>query len=182
MCVSDPLPILVFNSMENKDFHLPDIGEDVLCFFGSAGMEDGYIIGSIYAGEIEPPNSSTDVRMVKFSDGSYFKFDRSGSIFECSIGTTKIELQKNQVSIETSQLVSIKSAANVKIEGSAQVSIESPILQLTVGGTTMQLTGSNATIASQDLTFTGNVSVTGNLDVSGTGTFLGPVTAPDFNS
>jgi len=46
----------------------------------------------------------------------------------------------------------------------------------------MKLTGSNATIASQDLTFTGNVSITGSLDVSGTGTFQGPVTAPDFNS
>lgn len=46
----------------------------------------------------------------------------------------------------------------------------------------MKLTGSNATIESQDLTFTGNVSVTGNLDVSGTGKFKGPVTAPDFNS
>lgn len=163
--VSDPLPIVIPNSIENRDFHLPDVGEDVLCLFGSAGLEDGYILGSIYAGDVVPPSSSADVRMVEFADGSKFSFDRSASTFEIEIGSTRIKLDQNSVNVEAASVVNIKT----------------PTLNLNVGGTIMQLNGSSATITSQDLTFRGNVSVTGNLSVSGNGTFSGTVHAPNVS-
>ena len=179
--VSDLLPIIVPNSLENKDFHLPDIGEDVLCLFGTSGLEDGYILGSIYAGEIAPPSESKDVRMVKFADGSVFKFDRKSSTFEIEIGSTKIKFDKNNVEVETSEKVAVKSRREVNIEGAAAVNIKTPVLNLNVGGTTMKLNGSNATIESQNLTFKGNMDVTGNLTVSGNGDFSGKVHASNIS-
>ncbi|WP_289171590.1 phage baseplate assembly protein V [uncultured Parasutterella sp.] len=179
--VSDPLPIVIPNSIENRDFHLPDVGEDVLCLFGSAGLEDGFILGSIYAGEVVPPSSSADVRMVEFADGSKFTFDRSASTFEIEIGSTRIKLDRDSVNVEAPQRVSVTSDQAVDIEGAAVVNIKTPTLNLNVGGTIMQLNGSSATITSQDLTFRGNVSMTGNLSVSGNGTFSGTVHAPNVS-
>ncbi|GAB1826813.1 phage baseplate assembly protein V [Turicimonas sp. TL08] len=178
--VSDLLPIVIPNSIENKDFWLPDIGEDVLCLFGTSGLEDGYILGSIYAGEIHAPSESKDVRMIKFSDGSVFKFDRSVSVFEIEIGSTKIKVDKNNVEVETVQKVALKSTSEVNIEGAAEVNIKTPVLNLMVGNTSMKLNGSKATIESKDLTFKGNVAVTGNLAVSGTGDFEGEVHSPNI--
>ncbi len=51
------LPVLQPNTIDNHDYRLPDIGEDVLCVFLS--KEDGYIVGSFYAG-VAPPENDRD--------------------------------------------------------------------------------------------------------------------------
>lgn len=184
--VSDPLPIVIPNSLKNQDFHLPDVGEDALCIFGTAGLEDGYILGSIYAGEVAPPDTSNDVRMVQFSDGSIFKFDRAVSTFDLIIGSSKVLIDPDNVTIETNSRVSIKSAATVDIAGTTAVNIQTAVLNLTVGGTQMSLNGSTATIATENLTFTGAVKIEGDLTVNGnqstagSGTFSGSVTASNI--
>lgn len=184
--LSKPLPIVLLNSLKNKDFVLPDPGEDVLCLFGTSGLEDGYILGTIYAGDVTPPAESKDIRMVKFADGSEFSFDRSGSVLDIKIGSSVIKVEKTKVSVETSAEVNIKAANTVNIEGSSQVNIKTSQLTLNVNGTTMSLTGSSATIESSQLTFKGamvidgQLSVQGNVTVSGTGAFSGNISAPNI--
>ena len=56
--VSFDLPVLHTNTFANKDYALPDVGEDVLCLFLPSGPEEGFILGSFYAGEIELPEAN----------------------------------------------------------------------------------------------------------------------------
>ena len=156
--VSYDLPVLQRNTLENSDYHMPSVGEDVVCVFPQGG-DDGFIIGSWYAGEITPPASTEDIRMVKFKDGTIVKYDMSSSTLTATIQGTEIKADPQTVDITGTQ--------TVNLNGGASVNIKAPVLTLTMGGTKMTLTGSSAVIDTTDITFTGNMNVTGNLDVNG---------------
>lgn len=87
---SDWLPVLQRKTLEDKDYSVPDIGEDVLCVFFHEAEETGFALGSFYAGEIELPASSQDKRVVKFKDGTIISYDRSSHTLKAQIGDTQI--------------------------------------------------------------------------------------------
>lgn len=166
--VSYDLPVIQRNTLENSDYHMPSIGEDVLCVFPQ-GSDDGFILGSWYAGEITPPASSADIRMVKFKDGTVIKYDMSSSTLTATIGGTEFKADPQTVDITGTQTVNIKAGAAINIIG--------PVATLTMGGTTMLLNNGNAVIDTKDITFTGDMHVTGDLDVKGESKFVGDITA-----
>ncbi len=173
--VSGDLQILQMNSLKNKAYWLPDVGEDVVCIFLGTGVEEGFILGATYAGAVKPPVNSQDKRAVHFADGSFFEYDRSASEFKVEIGASKVTVNKNKITAEATT-VEVKAASKVDIEGASQVNVKTPSFTLTTGGgATLTLSGSNAQISSSDLTFVGSMTVTGNLSVSGDITASGTV-------
>lgn len=173
--VSGDLQILQMNSLKNKGYWLPDVGEDVVCIFLGTGVEEGFILGATYAGAVKPPADSQDKRAVHFSDGSFFEYDRSASEFKIGIGASKVTVNKNKITAEATT-IEVKAASKVDIEGASQVNVKTPSFTLTTGGgATLTLSGSDAQISSSDLTFVGSMTVTGNLSVSGDITASGSV-------
>ena len=77
--VSYDLPIIVPQTMKNKDYALPDVGEQVLCIFLPTGNAAGFILGSLYSTVDKPPLSSADKRGTTFSDGTHIEYDRSSN-------------------------------------------------------------------------------------------------------
>lgn len=75
--VTDWLPIVVFQTMSNKDFVLPVVGETAVCLFLGNGIESGFYLGSIYSSVDKPPTSDANKRGIWFEDGSYVEYDRS---------------------------------------------------------------------------------------------------------
>ena len=173
--VSYDLPVLQRNTIANRDYAMPDIGEDVLCIFLPTGEEDGFILGSFYADEIDPPESSGDKRTVVFSDDTRISYDRATHELSITIGGTSIVANGDSITAETPQTINATAGATVNINAGSAVNIGAPVLNLTIGGTTMTLTGSSATITSSNLVLNGNITVTGNLDVTGNITATGPV-------
>lgn len=159
------LKILCRNSLNNKDYALPDIGEDALCLFLSGGIEDGFIIGTFYTGEVEPPSADPDVRMVKFSDGAFMSYNRKTGTLQAVVGDSRITATKSSISAETSSSITAK-AANISVEGSSQVTI----------------TSSQVTINAPQTSISGNVTIGGALSQGGgsgggNATFAGSVQA-----
>ena len=74
--VSYDLPVLVRGALQNKDYWLPDPGEQVVCLFLPSGNAQGFILGSLYSAKDAPPVSSRDKRHIKFSDGTTVEYDR----------------------------------------------------------------------------------------------------------
>ena len=179
------LPVIQRNTFKNSDYQMPDIGEDVLCVFLPSGTEEGFIIGSWYAGEVTPPESSEDKRTVVFADGTKISYDRAAHELTATIEGTKIKANRQNVDVETPQQVNVKAAQQVNVEGGASINLTAPVVTLTVGGTTMRLDGSQATITSENVRLTGSLYVTGNMavkgnaSVDGTGSFTGNVSAPN---
>lgn len=74
--VSDKIPVLVRGSSANRDYWLPDVGEQVVCLMLPNGHNAGICIGSYYTKAMPPNESNQNVRRITFSDGTYISYDR----------------------------------------------------------------------------------------------------------
>ena len=157
--VSYDLPVIQRNTLENHDYWMPDIGEDVLCVFLPTGSEDGFILGSFYADEIRPPASTENIRMVEFADGTKVSYNRESHELKATIDGTEIKANRDTVDIT--------GAKTVNVESATAINIKSTVITLTMGGTTMTLNGGNAIITTQNITFTGDMNCTGNAKING---------------
>ena len=120
--VSNDLPVIQRNTQDVKDYWLPAVGEDVLCLFLPCGEEDGFIIGSFYADEIEPPVSSETKRYIEFPDGAKFEYDWKESKLSAFIGDTQIEATENSVQVTGASEIKvtvpdIKFVGNLSVDG-----------------------------------------------------------------
>lgn len=70
------LNVLQRNTQDNKDYWLPDVGEQVEVLLDANG-EDGVILGAVYSDVDKPPFSDKNVRGTKFSDGAEFSYNRA---------------------------------------------------------------------------------------------------------
>lgn len=73
--VSAELPVLVRGSRNNKDYWMPDPGEQVLCLFLPNGRGQGYIVGSFYSAADSPPVTTEQKRSMIFADGTKVEYD-----------------------------------------------------------------------------------------------------------
>ena len=89
------LPVLVSRASQDMEFDLPDIGDQVLCLFSGLGLEEGWVLGSMY-GRQAPPVSSGDKWHRTFSDGTTLEYDRAAHKLKASVqGDIEIEATGN---------------------------------------------------------------------------------------
>lgn len=77
--VSEELPILTTWALENKMYHMPDVGETVVCLFASNADQTGtgWIIGSRFHDKSTPNANSQDIAQIDFKDGTFMQYDRA---------------------------------------------------------------------------------------------------------
>lgn len=135
--VSFDLQVICRNTFANRDYAMPDVGEDVICIFLPTGTEAGFILGSVYAGEITPPENTINRRCVEFSDGSKFTYDRAAHELTASVGDTSITVNENGADIQSTGTVHVKVGATEATVGASGVSITGDLSVsggLTAGG------------------------------------------------
>jgi phage baseplate assembly protein V len=140
--VSAELKVLQKNTFANRDYGLPDIGEDVVCLFLPCGVEDGFILGSFYAGEVEPHEDHGKIRTVVFNDDTRIGYDREAhklfieidknqektiitadqeEIFvQVGKDKTTVRMDDAKIDIDTTKTVDIK-APSIKLDGNVQI-------------------------------------------------------------
>lgn len=77
---SDELRPLNRGSAKNKDYWLPDVGEQVVCLFlpNSKNLNVGWILGTYFSEQDAPQiGGSTDKRIIDFGDGTHISYDRA---------------------------------------------------------------------------------------------------------
>lgn len=159
--VSYDLQVICRNTFANRDYAMPDIGEDVVCIFLPTGTEAGFILGSVYAGEITPPENTIDRRCVEFSDGSKFTYDREAHKFTVSIGDTSITVDQSGVDVESSDTIHAKIGQTEATISGNGVDVQ------TSGSVHAKVGGTEATIGTDGVSITGNLTVSGNISASG---------------
>lgn len=98
--VSAELSPLCRGSQKNKDYWLPDIGEQVVCLFlpNSKNLTQGWILGTYFSAPDPPPAGSVDTRIFDFGDGTHISYDRKTHALsircmgEIKLSGTKINL------------------------------------------------------------------------------------------
>jgi phage baseplate assembly protein V len=118
--VSNDLQVLQKNTFQNKDYSMPDIGEDVVCLFLPSGSEEGFILGSVYAGEITPPESSGSKRTVVFSDETKISYDRETHTLSAVIGGTSIVADGEAVTINGASKIT-GTAPQIELNGAVTI-------------------------------------------------------------
>lgn len=168
--VSYDLQILQRNTYENQDYQMVHPGEDVVCLFLGPGQEDGFIIGSLYAGEIKPPEASLDRRMVVFSDGTRVCYDRQEHKLTVTIKGTEIVFNRQDGSITVPNAVTIN-CTTATVNASSSVTLDTPKTDITgVLNVTGLITGKGGLAVSGGggaaVTVSGNMNLEGQIDAS----------------
>jgi phage baseplate assembly protein V len=168
--VSYDLQILQRNTYENQDYQMVHPGEDVVCLFLGPGQEDGFIIGSLYAGEIKPPEASIDRRTVVFSDDTRVCYDRQEHKLTVTIEGTEIVFNRQDGSITVPNAVTIN-CTTATVNASSSVTLDTPKTDITgVLNVTGLITGKGGLAVSGGggaaVTVSGNMNLEGQIDAS----------------
>lgn len=124
--VSYDLPVLVRNTLQNKDYWMPDIGEQVLCLFLPIGIEQGYILGSFYSQVTRPAVTTKDKRRVDFGDGAWVEYDRAASLLNINcpgdvvvntVGSATINADTTTITSTTEHKGDVTIAGNLAVSG-----------------------------------------------------------------
>lgn len=160
--VSQPLPVMVRKVQDDKDYEMPDVGEQVLCVFLPFGLEQGFCLGSFYQDVDQPPVADRNKRHFAFKDGTYLEYDRGahkltasvqGDIEVTATGTSKIE-STGDMSFKSGGSILFEAATQIKSKAPS-VAIEGDITATGTGGET----GTNS--------ISGGVAVEGDITASG---------------
>lgn len=168
--VSYDLPVLQRNSLKNHDFAMPDVGEDAIVLFFGEGQEDGVILGSIYAGQVTPPESTENRRTVVFEDGTRVCYDRSEHKLTVTIEGTEVVFNRQYGSITVPNAVTIN-CTTATVNASSSVTLDTPKTDITgVLNVAGLITGSGGLAVSGGsgaaVTVSGNMSLQGQIDAS----------------
>ncbi|HIW78270.1 MAG TPA: phage baseplate assembly protein V [Candidatus Bilophila faecipullorum] len=167
--VSGWLPVLTPRASADMAFDLPDVGDQVLCLFLGNGLEDGFVLGSMYGAQT-PPVASGDKFHRTFSDGTTIEYDRKAHKLTASV--------KGDVEANVTGNIEVRLQGNGKVEAvgaldmtsAAKIGLNTPAL--TMGGA--KGGGTNAETQG-NIRHRGNIHVTeGDVTVNGI-SFLGHV-------
>ncbi|MHC1791777.1 phage baseplate assembly protein V [Solidesulfovibrio sp.] len=114
--VSFDLPVMQRQTLKNKDYAMPDAGEHVLCTFLPFGVEQGFVLGSIYSTADVTPVADPDKRHVEFEDGTWLQYDRKTHSLSGVIKSGSVRLL-----IEGAAQIEARRGAVVKSDGVIQV-------------------------------------------------------------
>lgn len=166
--VSAELKVLQKNTFRNHDYGMPDIGEDVVCLFLPCAPEDGFIIGSFYAGEVKPEENTGDLRTVVFDDETRIGYDRKAHKLFIEIDREKektvITADQKEVYVQVGKGATEVTMTEKKID-----------VNLVSGKTTVVMdenmvdidTTVKADVKAPAIILDGNVTITGTLLVQG---------------
>lgn len=126
------LPIMVKQTLKNKDYWIPDIGEPVICIFLPTGIESGFILGSYYNKKNLVPATDQNKRVIKFEDGSYIEYDRQAHKLIGDIkgdidikATGKIDiLAEGEINITTNSKATVTANESIDILANTDVNID----------------------------------------------------------
>ncbi len=164
--VSYELPVVVRKTYKDKDYWMPDVGEQVLCLFLPYGVEQGFVIGSFYSKADTVPVSDQNVRRINFSDGTIVEYDRAKKKFTVDTpGDVEVKA-KNITAVAQETLNAQAKEAKVSAQN-AEIQAQSATL----------LGVSKVEITSPEVSITGMLKVSGMIlggSITSQGTFQAP--------
>lgn len=168
--VSFDLPVLQRNSLKNHDYAMPDVGEDAIVLFFGEGQEDGVILGSIYAGEVTPPESTENRRTVVFDDETRVCYDRQEHKLTVTIEGTEIVFNRQDGTITVPNAVTIN-CTTATVNASSGITLDTPKTDVTgVLNVAGLITGKGGLAVSGGggaaVTVTGNMKLQGQIEAS----------------
>jgi phage baseplate assembly protein V len=151
--VSWEFPVLQRKTFKDKDYWLPDVGEQVVVVMLPYGQEQGFVIGALYSEVERPPEgSSRDKRVIVFEDGTRIEYDRKAHRLYADV--------KGDAEVKISGELSAEVEGKVLVKSSTEVTIQAPKINLQNNSPTIGY-------MEGDFFLEGTLTVKGHLEVEG---------------
>ncbi|MEO9385595.1 phage baseplate assembly protein V [Chromobacterium phragmitis] len=164
------LPVLSRKSLKDKDYWLPDVGEQVAVLMDARG-EDGVVLGAIYSEADAVPVASQEKWQRRFADGAVLEYDRRQNQLTVSGGIKHVVVDTlADVQIKAASSITIDGGQTVTVKAGSKVRIDAPATEIS-GTLTVQGAiagqGGLAVSGGGGATVSGSVSVSGDVTASG---------------
>ena len=128
--VSYELPVIFKKTQKDKDYWLPDVGEQVLCVFLPYGIEQGFVLGAFYSEVDKPPVKDKNKRRIEFEDGSYVEYDRKEHKLTVEIkGEAEIKVEKDaKIEVSGNGELKVNGNATVNVSGNVELSANGKVV------------------------------------------------------
>lgn len=182
---TDLIPVLTRKSQDDKDYWLPDEGEQVALLLDAFG-DYGVVIGSIFSDVDAVPVENQDKRKVVFKDQADFEYDRQSSTLTIKGGIKRLV-------VECGADINMRAVTNITLKAPL-ITLDAPLVQASglvrcqaiqvMGGGVpgmpsapypAMFTGGMQSIG--DIKALGDVGVTGKVVTSGDMAAMGNVTS-----
>ncbi|MGH7118169.1 MAG: phage baseplate assembly protein V, partial [Acetobacteraceae bacterium] len=167
--VSYWLPLSVRCSQDDKDFWMPDIGEQVLCLMDEHD-ENGAVLGAIYSNADAPESwAAAGVRGFQASDGAIVTYDRNSHTLTAqlpsgaTVTVTTGQVSKVVLGSDCTALMQDAAGAYVKATNDGNVRVNGNLLVAGTIGTTSGTWGNGSA------TVTGTIKATQDIVASTAG-------------
>ncbi len=145
--VSYELPILVHKALEDKEYWMLDLDEQVVCLFLPYALQQGFVLGAFNSTADKVPVDDNDVRHFEFKDGSSFSYNRKEHLLSGHVvgGSARLSVDKD-----------VEITAGGKIAATADGDVE-----IQAGGKASVTAGSKVVVSAPDIVLSGNISSSG---------------------
>jgi len=184
------LPWLTSRAGEDRTWHAPEVGEQVIVMAPGGELSAGYVMpGGVYKNDYPANADKAEISRTTYKDGAILEYDRENHthLLQLPEGSATVKVGDDAETEITPDKITAKVGSDAKTEitaskilaqigsdakseitaskithslGSGKVEITSGSVKITVGGTTLE-------IASGGITITGNITQTGNYDQTG---------------
>jgi hypothetical protein len=184
------LPWLTSRAGEDRTWHAPEVGEQVIVIAPGGELSAGYVMpGGVYKNDYPANADKAEISRTTYKDGAILEYDRENHthLLQLPEGSATVKVGDDAQTEITPEKITAQVGSDAKTEitaskilaqigsdakseitaskithslGSGKVEITSGSVKITVGGTTLE-------IASGGITITGNVTQTGNYDQTG---------------
>lgn len=114
-----PLPFLAVKAGEDRTWHPPEVGEQVIVLAPSGELTAGFVLGGVYTTAYPAPSTSPEVAKMLFKDGSSATYDRALHSLTIDLPTEDSSLT---VTVNGNVTLSATGNALVEADGNATVS------------------------------------------------------------
>ena len=150
-----PLPFITCKAGEDRTWHPPEVGEQVIVLAPSGELAAGFVLGGVYTTIHPAPSTSPEVAKMLFKDGSTATYDRALHSLTINLPTSGSTLS---VTVNGNATISATGNALVEADGNATVSAGS--VARIEAGTQIQMVAPAVSITS-------TVTVSGDVIASG---------------
>jgi len=142
------LSVLVTKSQDDKFYHIPDVGEQVVCAMDEHD-EDGAVLGAVYSSVDTPPVSNADKFHVTFKDGAVFEYDRALHALTVALpagATMNVSANGSSIAIDASGDVTVNAGAKtINLTTSGTANVDAAQVVLAGGGPAVARVGDTTT-------------------------------------
>lgn len=206
------LPVLCANTLKNRSYRLPDVGEQVICLLDS-NAEEGVVLGSIYSEADAPPLDDGDKCAMIFEDSTAVQYDRNAHLmsvefadgtkasYDAASHALRVQVASGgTIGIECGGTANIISNGAMSLSSSQSIALNAPGIALNTASLScsdpdselgacsavfhgnLDLRGDSVRVAARTIQHAGSASLTGNLSVTGSIEATGTITDTGGNT